>query len=196
MTGLRADSTRLKQKLGKLRQHLRAERFKPDVLDYTRKCLATSSRNTPVRELSVIRENQIGKPNSQYDRWQHQGGRGVARSAFLSARAPARFLYRASWGQCARSLGLDIAESADVLSATTRRNPEEQPPQGYGQIRGGKDVISVVIYNPFLEIPSRYKLFSGKQIMADALAKHRPNFIRKVQSRMRVICYSIFAKHG
>lgn len=196
MTGLRVDSTKLKQKLGKLRQHLRAERFLPDVLDYTRKCLATSSRMTPVRELSVIRENQIGKPTSQYDRWQQQGGRGVSRSAFLGSRAPARFLYRASWGQCARSLGLYINESSDVLSSHTRRNPEEQPPQGYGQVRGGKNVISVVIYNPFLEIPSRYKPFSGRQIMADALAKHRPNFVRKVQSRMRVICYAIFAKHG
>ncbi len=196
MTGLRVDTAQFKQKLGKLRHHLRAERFKPDVLDYTRKSLATASRMTPVRELSVIRENQIGKSNSQYDRWQQQGGRGVSRSAFLGSRAPARFLYKASWGQCARSLGLFISESSDVLSAHTRRNPEEEPPQGYGQVRGGKNVISVVIYNPFLEIPSRYKLFTGKQIMADAMQKHRPSFIRKVQSRMKVITFAIFAKHG
>lgn len=195
MTGLRLDTRQMKRKLGELRRHMRADRFKPDVLEFTRKSLATASRLTPVRPLDVIRNNQIVKEGNQYERWRNQGGQGgITKADFLAARAPARFLYKASWGQCARSINLDIPESADVLSATTRQ--EQEPPQGYCQMHGGNDVFSVSVRNPFLEIPSRFKPFTGRQILSDAMEKHRSQFLRAVASRFKVIAYAIFAKHG
>ena len=185
------DASGLRRKLKLMRNRVRADRFKPDVMDFTRKSLATASRLTPVRSYQLIRENQIGKEGSQYDRWLAQGGGDVSRSAFLAARAPARFLYKASWGQVARSLNLFIPESAEVLAATTRRNPAEDPPMGYAQEHGGKHVYSISIHNPFLEIPSRYKSFTGRQIIGDAVVKHEAQFRRKVASRMKRIIYAV-----
>jgi len=192
-TGFRVDVSTLRKKLEAMKQ-VAAIQFKPDVMDYTRKTLATASRITPVRPYNIIRGNQILKPGNQYDQWRANGGSGKTRPQFLAGRAPARFLYKASWGQLARSLGLEIPESQQVKTAKTRRKPEVQPPRAYGQIRGGKRVFSVAMFNPFLAIPSRYKDFTGEEIIADAQKKHADQFKRKVNKRLKVILYAVMNK--
>jgi len=192
-TGFRVDVSTLRKKLEAMKQ-VAAIQFKPDVMDYTKKTLATASRITPVRDFSVIRSNQIQKKGNQFQRWREHGGRGKTKAQFLAGRAPARFLYRASWGQLARSLGLQIPESQQVKTAKTRRKPEIQPPRAYGQIRGGKRTFSVVMFNPFLAIPSRYKKFTGEEIIADAQKKHERQFKRQVNKRLKVTLYAIMNK--
>lgn len=189
-TGFRVDVSQLRKKLAAMKQ-VKASAFAPDVMDYTRKTLATASRITPVRSFQLIRTNQIVKPGNQYDKWRMQGGKGKTRPQFLAGRAPARFLYKASWGQLARSIGLTIPESQQVKNARTRRKPEVQPPKAYGQIRGGKKVFTVVMHNPFLNIPSRYKDFTGEEIISEAQKKHEKQFKRKVNKRLKVTLYAI-----
>jgi len=192
-TGFRVDVSTLRKKLEAMKQ-VAAIQFKPDVMDYTKKTLATASRITPVRDFSVIRSNQIQKKGNQFQRWKEQGGRGKTKAQFLAGRAPARFLYRASWGQLARSLGLQIPESQQVKNATSRRDPIKAPPRAYGQIRGGKRTFSVAMFNPFLAMPSRYKKFTGEQIIADAQKKHERQFRRNVNKRLKVTLYAIMNK--
>lgn len=192
-TGFRVDVSTLRKKLEAMKQ-VAAIQFKPDVMDYTKKTLATASRITPVRDFSVIRSNQIQKKGNQFQRWKEQGGRGKTKAQFLAGRAPARFLYRASWGQLARSLGLQIPESQQVKNATSRRDPIKAPPRAYGQIRGGKRTFSVAMFNPFLAIPSRYKKFTGEQIIADAQKKHERQFRRSVNKRLKVTLFAIMNK--
>jgi hypothetical protein len=192
-TGFRVDVSTLRKKLEAMKQ-VAAIQFKPDVMDYTKKTLATASRITPVRDFSLIRSNQIQKKGNQFQRWKEQGGRGKTKAQFLAGRAPARFLYRASWGQLARSLGLQIPESQQVKNATSRRDPIKAPPRAYGQIRGGKRTFSVAMFNPFLAIPSRYKKFTGEQIIADAQKKHERQFRRQVNKRLKVTLYAIMNK--
>lgn len=192
-TGFRVDVSTLRKKLEAMKQ-VAAIQFKPDVMDYTKKTLATASRITPVRDFSVIRSNQIQKKGNQFQRWREQGGRGKTKAQFLAGRAPARFLYRASWGQLARSLGLQIPESQQVKNATSRRDPIKAPPRAYGQIRGGKRTLSVAMFNPFLAMPSRYKKFTGEQIIADAQKKHERQFRRQVNKRLKVTLFAIMNK--
>ena len=192
-TGFRVDVSQLRKKLDAMKQ-IRAIAFAPDVMSYTKKTLATASRITPVRDYQLIRTNQILKPRNQYDQWREHGGRGKTRPQFLAGRAPARFLYRASWGQLARSIGLTIPESQQVKNARTRRKPEVQPPRAYGQIRGGKRVFSVTMFNPFLAIPSRYKDFTGEEIISEAQKKHEKQFRRNVNKRLKVTIYAITNK--
>jgi len=192
-TGFRVDVSTLRKKLAAMQQ-VAAIQFKPDVMDYTKKTLATASRITPVRDYQLIRTNQIIKPRNQYDQWRAHGGRGKTRPQFLAGRAPARFLYKASWGQLARSLGLQIPESQQVKNATSRRDPIKAPPRAYGQIRGGKRTFSVAMFNPFLAIPSRYKDFTGEQIISDAQKKHERQFRRNVNKRLKVILYAVMNK--
>jgi len=192
-TGFRVDVSTLRKKLEAMKQ-VAAIQFKPDVMDYTKKTLATASRITPVRDFSVIRSNQIQKKGNQFQRWREQGGSGKTKAQFLAGRAPARFLYRASWGQLARSLGLQIPESQQVKNATSRRDPIKAPPRAYGQIRGGKRTFSVAMFNPFLAIPSRYKKFTGEQIIADAQKKHERQFRRSVNKRLKVTLFAIMNK--
>lgn len=192
-TGFRVDVSTLRKKLEAMKQ-VAAIQFKPDVMDYTKKTLATASRITPVRDFSLIRSNQIQKKGNQFQRWREQGGRGKTKAQFLAGRAPARFLYRASWGQLARSLGLQIPESQQVKNATSRRDPIKAPPRAYGQIRGGKRTFSVAMFNPFLAIPSRYKKFTGEEIIADAQKKHERQFRRNVNKRLKVTLYAITNK--
>lgn len=192
-TGFRIDVSTLRKKLAALKQ-IPASNFKPDVMGYTRKTLGTASRITPVRDYALIRNNQIVKPRSQYARWREQGGSGKSKSQFLAERAPARFLYKASWGQLARSLGLQIPESAQVKNATSRRDPVKAPPRAYGQVRGGKRTFSVAMFNPFLAIPSRYKKFTGEEIISEAQKKHEAQFRRKVNKRLKVTLYAIMNK--
>ena len=192
-TGFRVDVSTLRKKLAAMKQ-IAASQFKPDVMDYTKKTLATASRITPVRDFSLIRSNQIQKKGNQFQRWKEQGGRGKTKAQFLAGRAPARFLYRASWGQLARSLGLQIPESQQVKNATSRRDPIKAPPRAYGQIRGGKRTFSVAMFNPFLAIPSRYKKFTGEQIISDAQKKHERQFRRQVNKRLKVTLYAVMNK--
>lgn len=192
-TGFRVDVSTLRKKMEAMKQ-VAAIQFKPDVMDYTKKTLATASRITPVRDFSVIRSNQIQKKGNQFQRWKEQGGRGKTKAQFLAGRAPARFLYRASWGQLARSLGLQIPESQQVKNATSRRDPIKAPPRAYGQIRGGKRTFSVAMFNPFLAMPSRYKKFTGEQIISDAQKKHERQFRRQVNKRLKVTLFAIMNK--
>jgi len=192
-TGFRVDVSTLRKKLEAMKQ-VAAIQFRPDVMDYTKKTLATASRITPVRDFSLIRSNQIQKKGNQFQRWKEQGGRGKTKAQFLAGRAPARFLYRASWGQLARSLGLQIPESQQVKNATSRRDPIKAPPRAYGQIRGGKRTFSVAMFNPFLAMPSRYKKFTGEQIISDAQKKHERQFRRSVNKRLKVTLFAIMNK--
>lgn len=186
MTGFRIDVSKMRRKVEALKA-IPATVFKPEVMDFTRKGLAKASTATPVRDKDVITDNQA----KQWAMWRGQGGSGISRRDFIASRLPARFLYKASWGQVARSLGLYFSESADVLSAHTRRNPEEDPPKGYGQYRGGKTAFSVVIYNPFLETKSRYKNFTGKEIIGDAMESGKEQFQKRVDAKMRRVVYAI-----
>ena len=192
-TGFRVDVSTIWKKLEAMKQ-VAAIQFRPDVMDYTKKTLATASRITPVRDFSLIRSNQIQKKGNQFQRWKEQGGRGKTKAQFLAGRAPARFLYRASWGQLARSLGLQIPESQQVKNATSRRDPIKAPPRAYGQIRGGKRTFSVAMFNPFLAMPSRYKKFTGEQIISDAQKKHERQFRRSVNKRLKVTLFAIMNK--
>ena len=74
-TGFRVDVSTLWKKLEAMKQ-VAAIQFRPDVMDYTKKTLATASRITPVRDFSLIRSNQIQKKGNQFQRWKEQGGRG------------------------------------------------------------------------------------------------------------------------
>ena len=189
-TGFRVDVSQLRKKLAALKQ-VKALAFAPDVMDYTKKTLATASRITPVRDFALIRSNQIQKKGNQYDKWRAAGGTGKTRPQFLAGRAPARFLYRASWGQLARSIGLTIPESQQVKNAHSRRDPEQAPPKAFGQIRGGKKVFTVVMRNDFLQTPSRYKPFTGSEIIQTAQKKHEKQFRRNVNKRLKVTVYAI-----
>ena len=161
-----------------------------------RPALNTAKRNTPVRDLSVIRENQIAKPNSQYNIWQDRGGNrdGITKAQFLADRAPARFLFQLSWVQVGYSLGVNVTASAQVLAATTRNHNEPEIPRGYGQWRGGGLVLTAVIYNPFLAGPPRmYKPFDGNKIIVDALTEQKPVFARAVDRKLKRALNTIFS---
>lgn len=111
---------------------------------------------------------------------------GLSESDFIAYRAQARFLYRKSWWQIGLSLNLPVLASANVQDSVTRtRNPVELPPKGYGQARGGNQVISYAIYNPFLELPSKYITFDAQEILRNAAQKNKPAFVRAVQNSVR-----------
>lgn len=104
---------------------------------------------------------------------------------FIAARAQARFLYQRSWWQAGQSLGINVTGVApEVIASHSRHNPPQDPPKAYGQWRGGKYVISVVIQNPFLEQDSEYKPFSGKAILAQATQIEQPAFMAEVESKL------------
>lgn len=121
-------------------------------------------------------------------------------SAFVNGRKQSRFLFQKSWVQVAQSIQLSISVSSQINSSVTRRKPRVNPPRGYGQIRGGKNVISVQIQTPFLDnesggghsplSTSKYKPFKGRQILASAIAMHRPEFLRKVENKVRRMIYA------
>lgn len=109
----------------------------------------------------------------------------TTRNRFISQRSQARFLYRKSWSQCAQSLRVPHKASGQALSSETRRKPPVNPPRGYGQWRGGKNTLSAVIYNPFLEQPSRYITFNSRAILANAKAASSTNFKRDIERHLR-----------
>lgn len=104
-------------------------------------------------------------------------------SDFIEHRAQARFLYKKSWVEVGQSAGVSVNASGAVRQSETRRDPPKDPPKGYAQIRGGNTVYSIVVYNPFLEQDSRYKPFSGKTILAQAMAQHQAQFEAEVLAR-------------
>ncbi len=110
----------------------------------------------------------------------------ISENDFIESRAQARFLYRKTWWQIGVSLGLPVLASANVQDAVTRtHDPIRLPPRAYGQPRGGKAVISYAIYNPFLEIPSRYITFDAATILRDAAAKNKPRFKRQIENHVK-----------
>lgn len=112
------------------------------------------------------------------------------RDDFINERAQARFLYKKSWYEVGQSVGIEVPCSSQVKLAHSRRTPSQlkhghrqNPPKGYAQNRGGKGVYSIVVYNPFLEEQTTYWTVSGKQILSDSMARHRPAFLQKVEDR-------------
>lgn len=106
-------------------------------------------------------------------------------SEFIANRVQARWLYKRSWYQVALSLGLSIAASAQIVASRTRRKPAVAPPKAYGQWRGGKSVLSVVIRNPFLEEKGKYNPGNGDQILARATAKNLPRFQKECNDKVK-----------
>jgi hypothetical protein len=104
---------------------------------------------------------------------------------FIKERAQARYLYRRSWWEVGQSVGIDIGASQGVIKAHSRHNPPKTPPKGYAQLRGGGNVLSFVIYNPLLNIPSRYIQFDAASILEEATQKHRSNFQNALGRKVR-----------
>jgi hypothetical protein len=108
-------------------------------------------------------------------------------SEFVAERAQARFLYRKSWWQVGRSIGVPVSVSSEVQQSHSRpyHDPASNPPQGYGQWRGGKHVLSVVIYNPLLQTPTKYfHEKSGKEILAEAAKINHPAFMGEIAAKL------------
>lgn len=106
------------------------------------------------------------------------------RQAFINQRSRARGLYRKSWWQVGASVGLNIPVGA-AQNSFSRHNPPKEPPKGYAQIRGGEHSLSVDVRNPFLEIPSQYKSFSGRAILQTAANRHRAAFKKALDTSVR-----------
>jgi hypothetical protein len=106
-------------------------------------------------------------------------------SDFVNGRAQARFLYQRSWWQVAQSLGLALSVAAAIIESHSRRKPRKEPPKAYGQWRGGKNVLAVVIVNPFLEIAGKYWRGNGKAILAQATAKNRARFYKECSDKVK-----------
>lgn len=111
---------------------------------------------------------------------------GTIESDFIEQRKQARFLYQRSWWQVGQSLGLALSVGAANTASHTRRKPPKTPPAAYGQWRGGKTVLSVVIVNKFLDVVTAYwPSGNGKQILAQATAKNRPAFYKSVEDKVK-----------
>ncbi len=106
-------------------------------------------------------------------------------SEFIANRLQARWLYQRSWWQVAKSLGIALSVAAQIIASHTRRKPAKEPPKGYGQWRGGKSVLSVVIRNPFLDAAGRYWNGNGQQILAQSTAKNLPRFQKEVNDKIK-----------
>jgi len=138
------------------------------------KWYAVSYRDLPPEAEAVLgdleneRSRRMGKPRAQ----------------FIEERAQARFLYRRVWFEVAKSIGVTVPVSANVQAAHSRHDPKKAPPKGYGQWRGGKTVLSISVYVPSLETPSRYKNFTGREILAKAISIHKAEFTRDVSKKL------------
>lgn len=194
MTGFRFPLKSLKGRLAKVREGTRADAFRDDIVTFSTDSLQTAVRITPVRQVSIITDAQRKQftKRARYIR-ENPGSatRSVTQSQFIEERAQARFLYRRSWMQVCASARLRVSVSPAVSRAVTRRrNPVAQPPRGYAQWRGGAKVLSLVIFNPFLNIPSRYKTFNAQTILDRAMAVHRPAFKKAAANRVRREIYA------
>jgi len=115
----------------------------------------------------------------------------TSKEDFVAHRAQARMLYKLSWVQCGQSIGIEVNAPSGVTSATSRRQPPKAPPRGYAQIRGGQNVISVVIYNPFINDDSTYRDWDGEEIIQSALELHKPAHLARVQKHLQHIIYAV-----
>ena len=193
MTGFRFDTAKIKNRLARVNAELQAISFRPDIEKFATASLKSAIALTPVRSVSLIEANQI----KQFHHRQRyiaknpsSATRVVSEAQFVKERSQARFLYRKSWKQCADSVRLRVSASAAVSSSVTRRRPAVNPPRGFAQWRGGGRVLSLTIFNPFLNQPSRFKDFNATQIINKALAKHRPKFKRDIENRIRREIYA------
>lgn len=109
----------------------------------------------------------------------------TSQSDFIEGRKQARFLYQKSWFQVAQSLGISVPAGSQILISHSRHEPKKEPPRGYGQWRGGQQVLSIAVYNPFLDIETRYWIGNGKQILAQATAKNRARFYKDVEDKTK-----------
>jgi len=238
-SGFRVDTTQLRRRLAKLGEEIRADEFKPELMQFTQTSLRTAARTTPVRDYALIKRNQAKQYRNRINyipsvhtlenptlivnekgehwvfkdsRWYNMGRRvpddvwtayqnlmaernrrmQTARAPFIASRAQARFLHRKSWNQVGESLGLSMPKPAGVSNAESRHNPKKDPPRGYGTIQGGKVVLAVVIRNPFLEQESRYKPFTGGEILGAAMARHEPQFKRRFSYKLKKRMEGIF----
>lgn len=114
----------------------------------------------------------------------------TSREDFVKERAQARFLYKRSWWEIGQSVGIDVPCSQQVKDSHSRRTPsqlrnghKQNPPKGYAMERGGKDIYSIVVVNPFLEQTTAYWVLSGKSIIAEAMQKHRAKFEERVADK-------------
>lgn len=193
MTGFRLDTSRFKTRIARLKGDVQALSFREDIAKFAQDTLQRAVKITPVRSVSLIEKNQrkqFAKRGSYIRQFPESATRAVSQPQFIKERAQARFLYRKSWKQCADSAKLRITVSPEVSrSVTRRRKPVQQPPKGYAQWRGGKQTLSLVIFNPFLEQKSKYKPFTGKQILEKAAAGGRAQFQRDVENRIRRTMY-------
>lgn len=106
----------------------------------------------------------------------------IGKQEFIKERAQARYLYKRSWYEIGQSAGVNVRASQSVIGSHSRHNPPKAPPKGYVRRVGGKDTLSIIVYNPFLEQQSRYKFFTGKQLIDTAMRFHRPKFLSDVNS--------------
>lgn len=109
----------------------------------------------------------------------------TAQSDFVTNRAQARWLYRKSWWQVVQSLGLALSVAAAIIDSRSRKKPAKEPHKAYGQWRGGKTALSVVIINPFLDIATKYWKGNGKNILAQSVAKHRARFQKECNDKIK-----------
>jgi len=193
MTGFRFNIARVKKRLAKVGEATTAAEFRGDVEKFVADTLQTCIKITPVRSVSLIESNQRKQfhDRARYiKKFPDSRSRIVTESQFIKERAQARFLYRKSWKQCADSAKVRVHVSPAVAAAVTRRRPAVQPPRGYAIWRGGKETLSCIIRNPFLNIPSQYKKFDAQQIMDRALAVNRAAFKRSTQNHIRRAIYA------
>lgn len=116
---------------------------------------------------------------------EHERRMQTSEGDFIAMRAQARMLYKKSWWQVGQSLSINVTGAGqEIRNAHSRHNPPKAPPKAYGQWRGGKYVISVVITNSFLEQESRYKPFSGKDILTKATEINRVVFDRECAEKL------------
>ena len=147
---------------------------------------AASYRKLP-EEISAILETLVDERERRME---------TSVSEFVNQRAQARFLYRKSWWQVSTSAGTPIAAASEMQHAHSRpyHDPSSDPPRGYAQWRGGKHVLSLVVYNPFLMRPTKYfRGQSGKEILAEAVKINYPAFMGEVSSKLNKLMQGVNA---
>lgn len=233
MTGLRTPGLGiLQRRVGKLKENLRADNFRPELKRFAERTLKDAIAATPVRSEALITRAQVKQYEHRInyipsfhtlenpslivredgyewiykdDKWYRSDWRlpapvfaaysmlsqernrrmQTAQSDFVERRKQARFLYQRSWWQVAQSLGLAISVAAAIVSSHTRKKPAKEPNKAYGQWRGGVKTLSVVIFNTFLDVRTKYWKGNGKQILAQATAKNRARFLKECEDKVK-----------
>jgi hypothetical protein len=131
-------------------------------------------------------------PAQQWTQYQslvaeHYRRKQYVQSSFIRDRAQARYLYKRSWWEAGETIGLNVRTSAEARASRTRRKPAKAPHKASTQERGGGRVFSIVISNPFIKQPSRYKEFDGQSIINQSMARHRNEFNGAVKRRLNRI---------